>query len=225
MSIVVTARDLARYYTVSRGAFSGHATLKALDGVSFTIERGKTLAVVGESGCGKSTLARLVTMIELPTSGSLNIDGQEIVGASAAHVEGAALARADRVPEPLWLAQPAPEDRRTRWRSRCSSTPPCPPRAHARRRRDDDGQRGPAARALRPLSAHVLRRPAPAHRHCPRADAGSRSPRAGRAGLGARRFDPGAGAEPARRPAGAVRTSPICSSATTFPWCATSPTT
>ena len=87
MSIVVTARDLARYYTVSRGAFSGHATLKALDGVSFTIARGKTLAVVGESGCGKSTLARLITMIEQPTSGSLNIAGQEIVGASAAQLK------------------------------------------------------------------------------------------------------------------------------------------
>ena len=87
MSIVVTARDLARYYTVSRGVFSGHATLKALDGVSFTIARGKTLAVVGESGCGKSTLARLITMIEQPTSGSLNIAGQEIVGASAAQLK------------------------------------------------------------------------------------------------------------------------------------------
>ena len=84
MSIVVTARDLARYYTVTRGVFAQPATLKALDGASFTLERGKTLAVVGESGCGKSTLARLVTMIEQPTSGSLNIAGHEIVGASAA---------------------------------------------------------------------------------------------------------------------------------------------
>ncbi|MCA3554556.1 peptide ABC transporter ATP-binding protein [Aestuariivirga sp.] len=84
MSIVVTAHDLTRHYTVSRGAFSGSATLKALDGASFSIGRGKTLAVVGESGCGKSTLARLITMIELPTSGSLNIGGEEIVGASAA---------------------------------------------------------------------------------------------------------------------------------------------
>ena len=87
MSIVVTARDLTRYYTVSRGAFSGQATLKALDGASFAIERGKTLAVVGESGCGKSTLARLITMIELPTSGSLNIGGQEIVGATPAQLK------------------------------------------------------------------------------------------------------------------------------------------
>jgi len=83
MSIVLTATDLARYYSVPRGAFAEPATLKALDGASFTLERGKTLAVVGESGCGKSTLARLVTMIETPTAGSLNIAGQEIAGASA----------------------------------------------------------------------------------------------------------------------------------------------
>jgi dipeptide transport system ATP-binding protein len=82
MSIVLTARNLARYYRVSRGPFAEPAILKALDGASFTLERGKTLAVVGESGCGKSTLARLVTMIEQPTSGSLNISGNEIAGAS-----------------------------------------------------------------------------------------------------------------------------------------------
>ena len=84
MSIVVTASNLTRYYQVARGAFAKPATLKALDGASFSLERGKTLAVVGESGCGKSTLARLVTMIEPPTSGSLVISGQEIAGASAA---------------------------------------------------------------------------------------------------------------------------------------------
>jgi dipeptide transport system ATP-binding protein len=84
MSTVVTARDLTRHYSVTRGAFARPATLKALDGASFTLERGRTLAVVGESGCGKSTLARLVTMIEEPTSGSLTIAGQEIAGASAA---------------------------------------------------------------------------------------------------------------------------------------------
>lgn len=84
MSTVVTATGLTRHYSVTRGAFTKPATLKALDGVSFTLERGKTLAVVGESGCGKSTLARLITMIEPPTAGSLNIAGKEIIGASAA---------------------------------------------------------------------------------------------------------------------------------------------
>ncbi len=84
MSQVLSAHDLARHYQVSRGPFADPATVKALDGVSFTLETGRTLAVVGESGCGKSTLARLVTMIEPPTAGSLAIAGEEIVGASAA---------------------------------------------------------------------------------------------------------------------------------------------
>jgi dipeptide transport system ATP-binding protein len=83
MSIVLTARDLRRHYAVKRGMFAEAATLKALDGASFTLERGKTLAVVGESGCGKSTLARLLTMIEEPTSGSFRIGDSEVVGASA----------------------------------------------------------------------------------------------------------------------------------------------
>ena len=82
MSQVLNAQNLTRYYSVSRGAFKEAAILKAVDGASFTLERGKTLAVVGESGCGKSTLARLVTMIELPTSGTLNIGGHNIVGAT-----------------------------------------------------------------------------------------------------------------------------------------------
>ena len=88
MSVVISAHNLTRYYDVARGAFAKPATLKALDGVSFILERGKTLAVVGESGCGKSTLARLVTMIEPPTAGSLKISGQEIKGASAATLRG-----------------------------------------------------------------------------------------------------------------------------------------
>jgi len=82
MSQVLNAQNLTRYYSVSRGAFKETSILKAVDGASFTLERGKTLAVVGESGCGKSTLARLVTMIELPTSGTLNIGGHNIVGAT-----------------------------------------------------------------------------------------------------------------------------------------------
>ncbi|MEO3428170.1 dipeptide ABC transporter ATP-binding protein [Pelagibius sp. CAU 1746] len=68
---VLEARDLARHYKVGGGIFSGGATLKALDGVGFSLTAGKTLAVVGESGCGKSTLARLVTLIERPTAGHL----------------------------------------------------------------------------------------------------------------------------------------------------------
>ena len=82
MSIVLEAKDLTRHYQISGGMFSPTRTLKALDGASFVLERGKTLAVVGESGCGKSTLARVITMIEPPTAGSFKIGGTEIAGAS-----------------------------------------------------------------------------------------------------------------------------------------------
>lgn len=71
--IVLEAEKLTRHYQIDRGTFQKAATLKALDGATFTLSKGKTLAVVGESGCGKSTLARLVTMIERPTSGQLII--------------------------------------------------------------------------------------------------------------------------------------------------------
>ena len=75
---VLVAADLTRHYQVSRGMLSGKATVRALDGVSFELEPGKTLAVVGESGCGKSTLARLVTLIEPPTDGHLMIAGTDV---------------------------------------------------------------------------------------------------------------------------------------------------
>ncbi|MFJ4053408.1 peptide ABC transporter ATP-binding protein [Pseudomonas sp. NPDC089743] len=82
MSVVLTARELTRHYEVSRGLFKCQALVRALNGVSFELEAGKTLAVVGESGCGKSTLARALTLIEEPSSGSLQIDGTEVKGAS-----------------------------------------------------------------------------------------------------------------------------------------------
>jgi dipeptide transport system ATP-binding protein len=81
---VLSARELTRHYAVSRGLFKPHATVQALNGVSFELQAGKTLAVVGESGCGKSTLARALTLIEQPSSGSLQIAGQEVTGANKA---------------------------------------------------------------------------------------------------------------------------------------------
>jgi len=87
--IVLTAENLTKHYPVSRGWFRS-SLVRALNGVSFTLARGRTLAVVGESGCGKSTLARQLTMIETPTAGSLLIDGRDV-----AH-DGHAAARALR---------------------------------------------------------------------------------------------------------------------------------
>jgi dipeptide transport system ATP-binding protein len=84
--VVLTAKNLTRHYHVARGAFRSPAVLKALDGATFTLAKGRTLAVVGESGCGKSTLARLVTMIEKPTSGELRVGGVDVTTADRATV-------------------------------------------------------------------------------------------------------------------------------------------
>ncbi|MBV8667320.1 MAG: dipeptide ABC transporter ATP-binding protein [Burkholderiaceae bacterium] len=85
-SELVAAKDLTRQYRVSRGFLKGQATVNALNGVSFSLTEGRTLAVVGESGCGKSTLARQLTMVEAPTAGSLRIAGVEIAGADPATI-------------------------------------------------------------------------------------------------------------------------------------------
>ena len=81
---VLQAENLARHYVVGRGFLRGQAVVKALNGVSFTLTAGRTLAVVGESGCGKSTLARALTLIERPTSGALRIDGIDVATAEPA---------------------------------------------------------------------------------------------------------------------------------------------
>ncbi|MGD0719650.1 MAG: dipeptide ABC transporter ATP-binding protein [Roseiarcus sp.] len=80
MSALLEARGLSRDYVAARGLFSAPTTVKALAGVSFKLDAGRTLAVVGESGCGKSTLGRLLTSIERPTSGALLIEGEDLAG-------------------------------------------------------------------------------------------------------------------------------------------------
>jgi dipeptide transport system ATP-binding protein len=81
---LLQARALSRDYTIARGLFTPPATVRALADVSFALAAGRTLAVVGESGCGKSTLARLLTSIEKPTRGALEIEGEDIAKADAA---------------------------------------------------------------------------------------------------------------------------------------------
>ncbi len=71
---VLEAVDVVRHYPV------GRKTLRAVDGVSFRLEAGRTLAVVGESGCGKSTLARLAALMEPPTAGRVEVVGQPAEG-------------------------------------------------------------------------------------------------------------------------------------------------
>jgi peptide/nickel transport system ATP-binding protein len=80
---LVIAHDLAKTFDVSAPWLNRvverkpRQLLNAVDGVSFEIERGKTLALVGESGCGKSTVARLLVGLYEPTRGGLTFDGQD----------------------------------------------------------------------------------------------------------------------------------------------------
>ncbi len=76
--IILEARNLVREYRTKEGLFGKEHVNRALKGISFSLERGKTLAVVGESGCGKSTLARILTLIDPATDGELLIEGNRI---------------------------------------------------------------------------------------------------------------------------------------------------
>ena len=72
MSTLLEVTNLKKYYHVSSG------TLHAVDDVSFKMEKGETLGVVGESGCGKSTLGKTILRLTAPTSGSIKYEGREL---------------------------------------------------------------------------------------------------------------------------------------------------
>ena len=80
MTPLLEAVDLTKHFAVRGGLFSskGHGAVRAVDGISFAVEKGKTLGVVGESGCGKTTTAKLVLGLEEPTAGSLRFEGTDL---------------------------------------------------------------------------------------------------------------------------------------------------
>ena len=77
---LLQVRDLKKHYSAPRRWLAPpQPAIQAVDGVSFDVARGETLALVGESGCGKTTTAKSVLRLVQPTSGSVRLDGEELL--------------------------------------------------------------------------------------------------------------------------------------------------
>ena len=197
---LLEARALTRHYRVSHGMFRPKGLVRALDGVSFTLRAGETLAVVGESGCGKSTLARQVTMIERPTSGAASARR-----AGRRHGERGERKRLRPLVQMVFQNPFASLNPRKKVGTMLKEPLVINTTRSAAERRE----------AARAMMARVGLRPEHYRRYPHMFSGGQRQriavaralmlqPAAGRrrrAGVGARRVDPGAGAEPADGPA------------------------
>jgi oligopeptide/dipeptide ABC transporter ATP-binding protein len=80
MTPLVQVKDLVKHFPIKRGVVIQRqvGAVKAVDGVSFDVQQGETLGIVGETGCGKSTTARLLCRLMEPTSGTITFDGKDV---------------------------------------------------------------------------------------------------------------------------------------------------
>lgn len=87
-NIIIEAKDLKKYYPVKTGLLQRTiGYVRAIDGISFTIQKGKSLSLVGESGAGKTTVAKMVLLLEKLTSGSILFNGKDVYGFSRSELK------------------------------------------------------------------------------------------------------------------------------------------
>jgi peptide/nickel transport system ATP-binding protein len=79
--VILRVRDLTVHFRLSGGLFGNTRLLRAVDGVDLELKRGECLGLVGESGCGKSTVALSIVGLQAPTSGTIELDGQQVTSA------------------------------------------------------------------------------------------------------------------------------------------------
>ncbi len=75
---ILEVKNIRKFFSSKAGIFGSPKTVRALDGISLSVQRGKTLGIVGESGCGKTTLGRILAALETPTEGQIFYEGREI---------------------------------------------------------------------------------------------------------------------------------------------------
>src|SRR5262245_62675884 len=86
---LLEVRDLVKHFTRKQGWFRDPSLVRAVDGVSFTIDEGEMFGLVGESGCGKSTTGRCILRLVEPTSGDVLFRGENVLGFSSARMRAA----------------------------------------------------------------------------------------------------------------------------------------